>query len=112
MSEREWRLFLNDIEECCSRILAYTGGLSSAELFADPKTIDAVMRNLAVIGEATKRIPRDFRKQHPEIPWQKMAGLRDIVVHDYFGIDTTIIWDVVTDHIPALHKQIASLNSG
>lgn len=67
------------------------------------------MRNLAIIGEAAKKIPAEFRRKYPELEWKKMAGLRDIVVHDYFGIDEDIIWDVVTIRIPEL-KQYISLH--
>ncbi len=62
------------------------------------------MRNLAIIGEAAKKIPADVRRKYPDVAWKKMAGLRDIVVHDYFGIDEDIIWDVVTVRIPELNR--------
>ena len=106
MSERDWRLFLKDIHESSLRIVAYVNGMSMVEFFHDSKTVDAVMRNLSIIGEAAKKIPTDVRRRHPDIEWKKLAGLRDIVVHDYFGIDEDIIWNVVTVRIPELERQI------
>jgi len=105
MSERDWRLFLKDIHEYAVRVVEYVGAMSMEEFFHDPKSVDAVMRNLAIIGEAAKKIPADARRGYPSVEWKKMAGLRDIVVHDYFGIDEDIIWDVVTVRIPELKRQ-------
>ncbi len=83
MSEREWRLFLLDIRESVQRVLKYVGSMSREEFLSDSKTVDAVIRNLAIIGEAAKKVPADIRRQYPAIEWKKMAGLRDIVIHDY-----------------------------
>lgn len=107
MSERDWVLFLHDISECSNKIMRYSKGLGREEFLADSKTFDAVVRNLAIIGEAAKKIPAEFRRSHPEIEWKKVTGLRDIVVHDYFGIDDDIIWDVVSSKIPQLQLAIA-----
>jgi uncharacterized protein with HEPN domain len=82
MSERNWRLFLNDIRECAERVIDYVGSMTREEFFSDLKTVDAVMRNLAIIGEAAKKIPAGARRRYPVVEWKKMAGLRDIVVHD------------------------------
>ena len=102
MSERDWRLFLNDIGDSAARVIDYVGTMTADEFYQDHKTVDAVMRNLAIIGEAAKKIPADARRRYPAVEWKKMAGLRDIVVHDYFGIDEDIIWDVVSVRIPEL----------
>lgn len=110
MSERDWRLFLKDISECSGRVLDYTNAMARDEFFEDRKTVDAVMRNLAIIGEAAKKIPADVRRKHPDVAWKKMAGLRDIVVHDYFGIDEDIIWDVVSARIPELKMNIDAMS--
>lgn len=109
MSDRDWRLFLKDIHECSARVLEYSGAMTRKDFFEDRKTLDAVMRNLAIIGEAAKKIPADVRRKYPDVAWKKMAGLRDIVVHDYFSIDEDIIWDVVSIRIPELNRHIDSM---
>ncbi len=80
--------------------------MSPEALARDEKTLDAVIRNLEVIGEAVKLIPAEVREQHGEINWNKIAGLRDILIHRYFGIDVEIIWDVVQNKIPPLEKHV------
>ncbi len=80
--------------------------LSADSFAADDKTLDAVLRNLEVIGEAVKCIPDEVRSQHLHVEWKKMAGLRDILIHHYFGIDAEIIWDVVQNKLPELESQI------
>ncbi len=112
MSERDWHLFLKDIRDCAARVIDYVGTMSRDEFFRDPKTVDAVMRNLAIIGEASKKIPADARRRYPAVEWKKMAGLRDIVVHDYFGIDEDIIWDVVSVRIPELKRHLDLMSNG
>jgi len=87
---RDNRLYLADILESIQRIQSYTEG--GIETFAQtPMIQDAVIRNLAVIGEATKQLPIDFRQRYPDIPWKKIAGLRDVLIHDYLRIDTNEI---------------------
>ena len=73
---------------------------------ADEKTFDAVMRDLEIIGEAAKHIPDAVRVQHPQIDWRKISGLRDVVAHEYFGLDLEIIWDVITQEVPVLREQL------
>lgn len=99
---RDLRLYLEDVRESCAKIRRYTRGLSFEQFRSDEKTMDAVLHNLAVIGEAVKHLPDDFRNRHPELEWRKIAGLRDIVVHEYFGIDEDILWDIIRNKIPVL----------
>lgn len=110
MPKRDATLLIEDIETAISRIEKYTNRLNREAFLADEKTIDAVVRNLEIIGEATRQLPEDFKKRHSAIPWQNMAGLRNRIVHDYFGVDLEIIWQIISIEIPSLKKSISSLN--
>lgn len=106
---RDYRVYLDDILEAGSRIQSYTSGLTRARFSGDLKTLDAVVRNLEIIGEAIKKIPDEVRVKYPDVEWKKIAGLRDILVHEYFGIDTEIIWDIVQNKLPAFSGQIKKI---
>lgn len=106
MSKRDIRLFLEDIYSSCQKIQRYTENKTHDEVMNDELLIDGIIRNLEVIGEAVKNIPLNFRKKHPSIGWKKMAGLRDILIHQYFGIDYEVLWDIVKNKIPQLNEQI------
>ena len=106
---RDFKLYLEDILEAVARIERYTAGQSFQQFSHDEKTVDAVVRNLEVIGEAVKRIPEEIRQKHPSMEWRKIAGLRDILVHEYFGIDAEIIWDIVQNKLPLLEQSVRSL---
>jgi uncharacterized protein with HEPN domain len=103
---RRPEVYLEDMLASCQNISRYTTGLTRQQLAADSKTLDAVVRNLEIIGEAAKSVPKDVRAAHPEIEWKKIAGLRDILIHQYFGIDVEIIWDIVQHKLPGLADQV------
>ena len=107
---RDYKVYLEDILEAIGKIRRYTERLSLEKFAEDEKTIDAVARNLEIIGEAIKKIPGDIRANYPAIEWKKIAGLRDILIHEYFGLNIEIIWDVVQNKLPALEKQIRSIS--
>lgn len=97
------------MRSCCRSILEFTAGLSYEQFIKDNKTRDAVLRNLEIIGEATKQLPEAVRQSLPHIEWRKIMRMRDIVAHAYFGIDDKIVWDVIQNKIPELLREIDSL---
>ena len=106
MPKRDWALFLRDIHTSSKKIISYTKDITIQDLLKDDKTYDAVMRNLQIIGEAIKHLPPEVRAEYKNVDWKKAAGLRDIVVHEYFGINKDIIWDVIQHKIPELEREV------
>ena len=105
---RDYKVYAEDIIESIRRIREYTQGISVQALKADTKTLDAVVRNLEVIGEAARSIPEQVRLAHPEVDWKNVVGLRNILAHEYFGIDADIIWDIIQHKLENL-KESAQL---
>ena len=103
---RDFRVYLEDILEAAAAAREFVTGMDKDDLGRDRRTRDAVVRNLEIVGEAVKRLPQQTKRDHPEVEWKKIAGLRDILVHDYFGIDMDIVWDVVQNKLPVLTEQI------
>jgi hypothetical protein len=106
--ERDERLYLADISGAIDRILRYTASGREA-FFRDPMTQDAVLRNLEVVGEAVKGVGEGIRAAHPQVPWKKIAGMRDRVIHGYFQVDLDIVWEVVEKELPTLRQQLAAI---
>ncbi len=106
MSKRDQRLFLEDILEAIDRIENYTESMSYDDFIEDGKTIDAVVRNLEIIGEAVKNLSDEIKREHPEINWKGIAGMRDKLIHGYFGVDPQVVWETIQTRVPELKIQI------
>jgi uncharacterized protein with HEPN domain len=103
---RDPRVYLEDVLESIRRIKTYVHGIDQESLGADELRLDAVVRNLEVIGEAVKQLPEEITKRESEVEWRKIAGLRDILIHHYFGIDVGIIWDVVQNKMGSVLRDL------
>ncbi len=106
MSERKDSDFLSDIQEAIRRVLDYTAGMAYETFLSDTKTQDAVIRNLEIIGEATKNLSNELRGRYPDLPWKSMAGARDRLIHDYFGVNLDIVWEIVIIELPKVISRL------
>ena len=93
MRDKDYRLYVHDILEAITSIQEYMGDLTFEQFTKDKKTIDAIIRNFAIIGEAAKNIPDSVKREHPEIEWKRMTGMRDKLIHEYHGISLKVVWD-------------------
>jgi uncharacterized protein with HEPN domain len=103
---RDFKLYLQDILEGVEAIEIYIQGMTYTGFSADRKTQDAVIRNLLILGEAAKGIPEEIRTKYFQVNWQRVAGLRDILIHQYFAVDLEIIWNIITEKLPQLKEQV------
>lgn len=106
---REPKVFLEDIFEAAVKIEKFTKNLSFEDFVDNDLVSDAVIKNILVIGEATKNISAEIREKKPHVEWRKMAGMRDMMIHGYFSINYRIVWDVVQNKIPTLKQQVQEL---
>jgi len=110
MSRRSVRLLVADMLERIERIERHVAGLDRRAFLGDEKSSDAVVRSLEVIGEACARLPERFRSEHPEIPWARIVGLRNRVVHAYFDVDLELVWEIVKGELPELRSRLDELS--
>jgi uncharacterized protein with HEPN domain len=109
MSERGAKAFMQDMLEAARRIRVYTTGMDFDTFKEDYKTQDAVLRNLEVLGEAAKNIPKEFADKHPSLPWREMAGTRDRLIHHYFGVNLDVIWGIVELELPGVISELEKI---
>lgn len=109
---RDVDAYLDDMLDAIGRIQDYTAGMDKGALEADHRTLDAVLRNLEVLGEAAKQVPDAVRAEAPGIDWRKVAGLRDILIHGYFVVEFDIVWDIVAHRLDPLREQLRQLVAG
>lgn len=103
---RDYRLYLEDILKSADKVQRYTWGMSFDDFIADERTFDAVIRNLEIIGEAVLNIPKEVYECYPEVEWQKIGGLRNLLAHGYFKVKEAVIWNIVQNNVPPLREQI------
>lgn len=103
------RVFLEHIRESIVLIEKYTTGVEQERFLEDLQIQDSVYRRLEIIGEAVKNLPADFRSRHESIPWKRIAGLRDVLIHQYFGVDARLTWSLIQEGLPAFKRQIEVL---
>lgn len=107
--DREYADYLQDVLEAAQKAIAFCEGMQLEEFRKDEKTTFAVLRALEILGEATKNIPRSVREAHPRLPWREMAGMRDKLIHRYFGVDLEIVWTTVRERLPEVIKEVRVL---
>jgi len=106
MFKRNIKLYLEDIVTAIRKIEKYTQEISLKFFESDEKTVDAVIRNLEIIGEAANNIPKEVKNKYSDIPWNRIVAMRNKVIHEYFGVDWDILWQTIQEDIPDLKKQI------
>ncbi len=110
MSKRDAKLLIGDMLEAIGKVETYTKGLSQDQFQIDTKTKDAVIYNLEIIGEAASRLPTEFKNQCAEVEWNKIIGLRNRIVHAYFGIDLQIVWNVLQRDLPTFKETLLKVS--
>lgn len=105
---REDRVYLVHIQEAIDKVFSYSAGGRDA-FIANPMAQDAIIRNFEIIGEATKRLAKETKQKQPDIPWRRIAGLRDVLIHNYMGVDLDEVWGIIEDRLPALQRAVQRL---
>ena len=107
--KKDPKIFLQHILESIEAVEQHIKGLTKEDFFKSVKTQDAVIRRLEIIGEATKNLPNDYKEAHPDVSWHKAMAMRNILIHEYFGIELNIVWDTATKTLPEFKEQIEGL---
>jgi len=107
--KRNYRLFIKDIIAAMESIEGFVEGMSFEELMQDDKTASAVIRKFEIVGEATKCLPDELKEEHPEIQWKRMAGMRDRLIHAYFGVDYKLVWEAIKAEVPSMKLKLQEI---
>lgn len=109
MKERDYGDFVQDILDSINDVENFIDGMEFEDFIKDKKTIYSVVRAIEIIGEAAKNVPEQVRKKYPDVPWKQMAGMRDKLIHEYFGVDLEILWETAKDDVPQLKTPISEV---
>ena len=110
MSRREWSLFVADRQEAIEKIAGYVDAMTFTDFQSDTRTVDAVIHNLLVLGEAARCLPASSKENYPDIDWIAINGLRNRIAHEYFGLSLSVIWEIVQTDLPRLQQQLSACN--
>jgi uncharacterized protein with HEPN domain len=106
---RDWRLRVADMLDAAETAVSLTNGLEKAEFLADRTLVDASIKNLSVLGEAAAQIPDEIARQWPDVPWRMMRDMRNLIIHEYFGVNPDIVWGTITDDLPVVLAELRRL---
>ena len=110
MSERSVKVLLEDIQDCLDKIFDYTHGLDESQFKGNSMVVDAVLRNIEVMGEAASKLPDDFIREHPDVEWHKIIGMRNRLIHGYFGVSLQLVWQTIRHNLPELQVKLGGLS--